>query len=209
MIDRYFKRFPGIRNYIDKHASLRAKGLRDTCSDANAVPDQVKARTPSARAPNAPRSTRRSREHERRHHQARHGADDESAAERRASVRMLLQVHDELVFEVPDDEVKKTMPVVKKVMEDAPHPAVSLHVPLQVDARAADNWDEAHSEAALCRACAIAGAAAGPRRPCPRRRADGLALGAAVRRHTSSFFPTTSKWFGGMKKGSSANGSTV
>jgi DNA polymerase-1 len=36
------------------------------------------------------------------------------------------------------------MPVVKKVMEDAPHPTVSLHVPLEVDARAADNWDEAH-----------------------------------------------------------------
>jgi DNA polymerase-1 len=53
-------------------------------------------------------------------------------------------VHDELIFEVPDGEVAKTMPVVKRVMEDAPHPAISLHVPLQVDARAADNWDEAH-----------------------------------------------------------------
>jgi DNA polymerase-1 len=40
--------------------------------------------------------------------------------------------------------VAKTLPVVKKVMEDAPHPAVQLHVPLQVEARAADNWDEAH-----------------------------------------------------------------
>jgi DNA polymerase-1 len=34
--------------------------------------------------------------------------------------------------------------VVKQVMEDAPHPALSLSVPLAVDARAADNWDEAH-----------------------------------------------------------------
>ena len=33
---------------------------------------------------------------------------------------------------------------IRQVMTDAPHPAVSLHVPLQVDARAADNWDEAH-----------------------------------------------------------------
>jgi len=55
-----------------------------------------------------------------------------------------LQVHDELVFEVPEDEVAKTLPVVKKVMEDAPMPALSLSVPLSVDARAADNWDEAH-----------------------------------------------------------------
>jgi DNA polymerase-1 len=57
---------------------------------------------------------------------------------------MLLQVHDELVFEVPDEEVAATLPVVKKVMEEAPMPALSLQVPLSVDARAAGNWDEAH-----------------------------------------------------------------
>ena len=57
---------------------------------------------------------------------------------------MLLQVHDELIFEVPDEEVAATIPIVKSVMEGAPHPAVALNVPLQVDARAADNWDEAH-----------------------------------------------------------------
>jgi DNA polymerase-1 len=58
--------------------------------------------------------------------------------------RMLLQVHDELVFEVAEDEVEATLPVVRAVMIDAPHPAVSLSVPLQVDARAASNWEEAH-----------------------------------------------------------------
>jgi DNA polymerase-1 len=60
------------------------------------------------------------------------------------SAKMLLQVHDELIFEVPEGEVQRTLPVVKKVMEDAPMPALSLSVPLQVDARAAANWDEAH-----------------------------------------------------------------
>ena len=65
-------------------------------------------------------------------------------AKAKLRAQMLLQVHDELIFEVPDGEVAKTIPVVKHVMEDAPHPAISLHVPLQVDARAADNWDEAH-----------------------------------------------------------------
>jgi DNA polymerase-1 len=60
------------------------------------------------------------------------------------SAQMLLQVHDELVFELPEDEVAKTLPVVKKVMEQAPMPALDLSVPLAVDARAADNWDEAH-----------------------------------------------------------------
>ena len=59
-------------------------------------------------------------------------------------MRLLLQVHDELVFEVPDAEVEATLPVVSKVMEDAPLPAVSLTVPLSVEARAAQNWDEAH-----------------------------------------------------------------
>jgi DNA polymerase-1 len=57
---------------------------------------------------------------------------------------MLLQVHDELIFEVPEGEVTKTLPLVKTVMEDAPMPAVSLSVPLAVDARAAQNWEEAH-----------------------------------------------------------------
>jgi DNA polymerase-1 len=57
---------------------------------------------------------------------------------------MLLQVHDELVLEVTDADVEATLPLVKNVMEQAPLPAVSLSVPLAVDARAASNWDEAH-----------------------------------------------------------------
>jgi DNA polymerase-1 len=57
---------------------------------------------------------------------------------------MLLQVHDELVFEAPEEEVEATLPVVREVMAGAAMPAVNLAVPLQVDARAADNWDEAH-----------------------------------------------------------------
>ena len=57
---------------------------------------------------------------------------------------MLLQVHDELVFEAPDDEVEATLKVVAKVMIDAPEPAVKLQVPLRVDAHAAQNWEEAH-----------------------------------------------------------------
>src|SRR5438045_7822548 len=65
-------------------------------------------------------------------------------AKAKLSAKMLLQVHDELVFEVPDDEVEKTLPIVAKVMADAPMPAVALSVPLHVDARAANNWEEAH-----------------------------------------------------------------
>src|SRR6476620_10980401 len=62
----------------------------------------------------------------------------------RLRAQMLLQVHDELIFEVPVNEVERALPIIKSVMQSAPDPAVSLHVPLQVDARAADNWEEAH-----------------------------------------------------------------
>jgi DNA polymerase-1 len=63
---------------------------------------------------------------------------------RLASVRMLLQVHDELVFEAPEGDVKAAIPVIQHVMETAALPAINLDVPLKVDARAAKNWDEAH-----------------------------------------------------------------
>jgi len=60
------------------------------------------------------------------------------------SAGMLLQIHDELIFELPEYEVEKTIPVVCKVMEQAVMPSVSLSVPLKVAARAAKNWDESH-----------------------------------------------------------------
>jgi DNA polymerase-1 len=69
---------------------------------------------------------------------------DAALAEAKLSARMLLQVHDELIFEAPEEEVQATLPVVQEVMAGAAMPAVDLAVPLQVDARAADNWDEAH-----------------------------------------------------------------
>ena len=49
-----------------------------------------------------------------------------------------------LVFEAPDSEIEATIKLVSKVMVEAPAPAVHLSAPLQVDARAAANWDEAH-----------------------------------------------------------------
>jgi DNA polymerase-1 len=69
---------------------------------------------------------------------------EDALKEKNLTAKMLLQVHDELIFEVPEDEVAATLPVVQHTMQDAPFPAVLLSVPLQVEARAADNWDEAH-----------------------------------------------------------------
>jgi DNA polymerase I len=57
---------------------------------------------------------------------------------------MLLQVHDELIFEAPDAETDALCATARTVMEKAALPAVELSVPLVVDARAAHNWDEAH-----------------------------------------------------------------
>ncbi len=60
------------------------------------------------------------------------------------SARMLLQVHDELVFEVPEAEIDATAKVVKGVMEEATHPVIELAVPITVDTGIGDNWEEAH-----------------------------------------------------------------
>jgi DNA polymerase-1 len=57
---------------------------------------------------------------------------------------MLLQVHDELIFEVPEAEVDDLREMAVSVMQDAALPAVDIAVPLIVDANTGSNWDEAH-----------------------------------------------------------------
>src|SRR5205807_2673378 len=145
-IKKYFERFPGIRDYMEAaKAFCREHGYVTTIFGRKMHYPEIKAKNPSLRAFN-----------ERAAINARlqgSAADiirramiriDETLAKKKLNAQMLLQVHDELVFEVPENEVEKTLPVVKQVMEDAPHPAVSLSVPLAVEAHAADNWDEAH-----------------------------------------------------------------
>ena len=70
------------------------------------------------------------------------GALEKAGLER--DVIMLLQVHDELIFEVPEALVNDAIPIIKSVMEGAASPAQSLEVPLIVDAGTGDNWREAH-----------------------------------------------------------------
>ncbi|MGH6618568.1 MAG: DNA polymerase, partial [Alphaproteobacteria bacterium] len=64
--------------------------------------------------------------------------------EKRLAADMLLQVHDELLFEVPENQVVDTVAAMRGVMEAAAGPAVTLAVPLVVEAGVGDNWDEAH-----------------------------------------------------------------
>jgi len=68
----------------------------------------------------------------------------EALAKAGLSARMLLQVHDELVFECPEKEADALIDTVKATMQGAAGPALELSVPLVVDARAASNWAEAH-----------------------------------------------------------------
>ncbi|TAK48626.1 MAG: DNA polymerase I [Xanthobacteraceae bacterium] len=145
-IRKYFERFPGIRAYMDETREFcRANGYVTTLFGRKCHYPDIAAPNPSVRAFN-----------ERAAINARlqgTAADiirramirmEEALAAKKLAARMLLQVHDELIFEVPEDEVEATLPVVRAVMAQAPLPAIALSLPLQVDARAAHNWDEAH-----------------------------------------------------------------
>jgi DNA polymerase-1 len=145
-IRKYFERFPGIRDYIEETKAFAKKhGFVETLFGRKCHYPDIGASNASIRAFN-----------ERAAVNARlqgTAADiirramirmDGALTKKKLNAQMLLQVHDELVFEVPDAEVEKTLPVVTSVMVDAPLPALSLSVPLQVEAHAADNWDAAH-----------------------------------------------------------------
>lgn len=145
-IRKYFERFPGIRDFMEASKEFcRKHGYVATLFGRKCHYPDIAASNPSVRSFNeraavnarlqgtAADIIRRAMIHM-----------EGALAKARLSAQMLLQVHDELVFELPEDEVEATLPVIKRVMENAPMPAVSLSVPLHVDARAADNWDEAH-----------------------------------------------------------------
>ena len=145
-IKTYFERFPGIRNYMEaQKAFVHEHGYVETIFGRKCHYPDIKTSNSSHRA-----------FYERA---AINAPIQGSAADiiRRAMIKMepaltadkvpaqmLLQVHDELIFEVPEAEVDTAIAAINAVMVKAPEPAVMLSVPLQVDARAAHNWDEAH-----------------------------------------------------------------
>ena len=145
-IKQYFERFPGIRDYIQEQKRLcREQGFVTTLFGRVCHYPDIRASNAQQRAGverqaiNAPIQGS--------------AADiirramirmDGALAAAKLNVKMLLQVHDELVFEAPDEEVSDALPVIRRVMEEAPLPAMKLSVPLGVDARAAANWEEAH-----------------------------------------------------------------
>jgi len=145
-IKTYFERFPGIRDYMEAmKAEARRSGFVKTLFGRKIHYPEINIKNPGLRgnyeraAINAP--IQGSAADIIRRAMIRMGP---ALAEAGLSARMLMQVHDELVFEAPEDEVEKTMEVAQSVMEQAPEPALKLRVPLKVDARAGDNWEAAH-----------------------------------------------------------------
>ncbi len=145
-IKTYFERFPGIRSYMDRmQQQVRSQGFVTTIFGRKVHIPAAQGRTPAERAFGD---------------RAAINAPIQGAAAdvmRRAMIRMpdalraegltakmLLQVHDELVFEAPEAEADAVIAVAKRIMERAAEPALQISVPLVVEARAAANWDDAH-----------------------------------------------------------------
>jgi DNA polymerase I len=145
-IDSYFKKFPGIRQYMDDTiASAKANGYVETIFGRRTYVGGINDKNPAMRgyserqAINAPIQGAAADVIRR----AMIAMPDALAAARLKS-RMLLQVHDELIFEGPAGEAEKASKIIVNIMRRAPEPAVKLSVTLDVEARAGKNWDEAH-----------------------------------------------------------------
>jgi DNA polymerase-1 len=145
-IKTYFERFPGIKAYMDAtRVEVREKAFVTTIFGRKINIPDIRAASVGHRqfaeraAINAPIQGAAA-DIIRRAMVRMPGA----LADAGLSARMLLQVHDELVFEAPEAEADAVVALAKRVMEGAAEPAVSLSVPLVVDARAAKTWDEAH-----------------------------------------------------------------
>ncbi len=145
-IKKYFARFPGIRVYMeDTKQFARTHGFVETLFGRRIHIREINSKIPGFRggaeraAINAPIQGAAA-DIIRRAMVKLPGA----LADKKLSAKMLLQVHDELIFEAPDKEVEATRKLVMTVMEKAALPAAEISVPLVVEARAADNWDAAH-----------------------------------------------------------------
>jgi len=145
-IRTYFERFPGIRDYMDKtRAEVKANGFVTTLFGRKVHIPDIESKAAGMRqfaeraAINAP--IQGSAADIIRRAMARMPA---ALAASGLRARMLLQVHDELVFEARAEDAEAVCRLVATVMERAAEPAYALSVPLVVEARAAANWDEAH-----------------------------------------------------------------
>ncbi|MGE0597438.1 MAG: DNA polymerase I [Hyphomonadaceae bacterium] len=145
-IKRYFERFPGIRDYMEEtKAYARANGYVKTLFGRRIWVPGIKSKNPSERSFAERQSINAPLQGAAADIIRRAMARLPAALTReRLRGRMLLQVHDELVFEAPKAEADALCALAKRVMEAAPLPAASLSVPLIVEAKAGATWGAAH-----------------------------------------------------------------
>ncbi len=141
-VDLYFSRYPGVKTFMDNiRASAREQGYVETLFGRRLYLPEIKARNPSRRAAaertaiNAPMQGTAADIIKR----AMLSIDDWLQTEQ-PQARMLMQVHDELVFEIAPDDLEADIAIIKQRMESA----AELNVPLLVDVGIGDNWEEAH-----------------------------------------------------------------
>ena len=145
-IKKYFDKFPGIKKYMeDTKALCREQGYVETLCGRKCFFPKIKDKNFAYRsfqeraAINAPIQGT--------------AADIikramikiyEKNISNNNDCKMLLQVHDELIFEVKESKIEKYQALIRQEMENALHPLISLEVPLLVESSFGDNWDEAH-----------------------------------------------------------------
>ena len=147
MIDTYFERFPGINQYISTTLqSVRETGYtetlfgRKTWFERIKSPNQAERQGSERAAINAPIQGTSADIIKRAMARMLPALAEAGLGE----VKMLMQVHDELVFELPVGDVAAASEVIRSVMSGAAEPAVKLSVPLDVDIGTGKSWDEAH-----------------------------------------------------------------
>ena len=142
-IDTYFERFPGIRTYMDETVTFaKENGFVKTLFGRKIHTSEINAKGPQAgfakrAAINAPIQGTAA-------DIIRRAMIQMPKAIAHLPAKMLLQVHDELIFEVPEGAVEETTNVVRRIMENASEPIVKLDIPLVVDAGTGKNWADAH-----------------------------------------------------------------
>ncbi len=145
-IEAYFERYPGIKDYMERlKAECRKSGMVETLfgrrihlpgiNDKNHMTRNYAER----QAINAPVQGTAADIIKRAMIRV-----PQALQKKKLKAEMLLQVHDELLFEAPVLEVDGVIEIISQVMENAVGPAVSLSVPLDVEVGVGDNWDEAH-----------------------------------------------------------------